>query len=360
MADAEAPTARRALVTGSAGFIGYHVCERLLADGYEVTGLDSLNAYYDPTLKRARQARLLERAGFDVINARLEDEGVLMDTMAQLQPEVVVHLAAQAGVRYSIDNPRAYLESNLDGTFELLEAARAHPPKHLLMASSSSVYGASDALPYAEPTKTDAPLSLYAATKKSNEVVAHAYAHLFDLPITCFRFFTVYGPWGRPDMALFKFTDAILKGEPIDVYNEGRMRRDFTYVDDLVDCLARLIDRPPPQLSDGALAIPGDSLSAVAPHRVVNLGNSRTVELLAFIEAIEAATGRKTQMNLMPMQPGDVPATWADNSLVKALIGEVQSTDITEGVRRFVSWYREYYGIEASTEAMGSAAAAAG
>ena len=333
---------RTALVTGSAGFIGYHLSRRLLADGFTVIGIDSLSDYYDPDLKRRRQAALLQSAGFSAINQPIETPGLLADLFAEHRPNIVVHLAAQAGVRYSIDNPRSYLESNLVGTFELIEAARAHPPQHMLLASTSSAYGANTEMPYRETMKADHQMSFYAATKKATEAMAHSYAHLFGLPVTMFRFFTVYGPWGRPDMALFKFTRAILEGRPIEVYNHGDMKRDFTYVDDLVEAIRLLIDAVPERPADGVVP-EGDSLSPVAPHRVVNIGNSDAVQLTDFIAAIEAATGREAQRNLMPMQPGDVPATWADASLLHRLTGYRPKTAVPEGVTRFVDWYRDHY-----------------
>lgn len=338
------PTPRTALVTGSAGFIGYHLCRRLLADGFRVIGLDAMTDYYDVALKERRQAMLLQHPQFSALNALVETPGLLLDLMARETPDVVVHLAAQAGVRYSIENPRSYLDSNIVGTFELLEAARAHPPAHLLLASTSSVFGANTQMPYAETDRADHQMSFYAATKKATEAMAHSYAHLFDLPVTMFRFFTVYGPWGRPDMALFKFTKAILQGDPIDVYNYGDMKRDFTYVEDLVEGIRLLIDTPPRRPEDGIVP-EGDSLSPVAPWRVVNIGNSDAVQLTDFIAAIEAATGRSATRNLMPMQPGDVPATWADASLLKQLTGYAPKTRVPEGVRAFVDWYRDYYAI---------------
>ncbi len=330
-------TAPLALVTGSAGFIGYHLCRRLLADGFRVVGLDAITDYYDVRLKERRHAMLAQSPGFRPVIGRLEDSGRLAALMAE-EPEVVIHLAAQAGVRWSIEAPRTYVEANLIGTFEVLEAARAHPPRHLLMASTSSVYGANTEMPYAETHKADSPMSFYAATKKANEAMANSYAHLFGLPVTMFRFFTVYGPWGRPDMALFKFTRAILEGEPIDVYNHGDMRRDFTYVDDLVEGIRRLIDVVP-----GGVPVEGDSLSPVAPYRVVNIGNSAPVQLTDFIAAIEAATGRKAEQRLLPIQPGDVPATWADAGLLERLTGYRPSVGVQDGVARFVTWYRDYY-----------------
>ncbi|NUB46543.1 GDP-mannose 4,6-dehydratase [Fertoebacter nigrum] len=339
----EADVARKALVTGSAGFIGYHLCQRLLAEGFAVTGIDSMSAYYDVTLKQRRHQMLLQHPGFTAHEGRIEEPGRMADLVSAGAPDVIVHLAAQAGVRYSIDAPRSYVESNVIGTFEVLEAARAHPPAHLLIASTSSAYGANTAMPYAETHKADTQMSFYAATKKATEAMAHSYAHLYDIPTSMFRFFTVYGPWGRPDMALFKFTRAILQGEPIDVYNHGDMMRDFTYVDDLVTGIRRLIDVPPVR-SDEAPA-PGDSLSQVAPFRVVNIGNGAPVRLLDFVEAIEAALGQVAEKNFLPMQPGDVPATWAETALMDRLVGPLPKTDIRDGVARFVAWYRDYHGV---------------
>ena len=336
---------RTALVTGSSGFIGYHLCTRLLADGWQVVGIDAMTDYYDVSLKERRQAMLLQSPGFRTHADRIETPGVLHDIMQQARPDAVIHLAAQAGVRYSIDNPESYVEANLIGTFRLLEAIRAFPPTHSLLASTSSVYGANTDMPYAETQKADTQMSFYAATKKANEAMAHSYAHLYDLPITMFRFFTVYGPWGRPDMALFKFTKAILEGRPIDVYNHGDMRRDFTYVTDLVDGIVRLIDAVPVRPATPDDVPQGDSLSPVAPHRIVNIGNSDSVQLTDFIAAIETATGQRATRNLMDMQPGDVPATWADASLLQSLTGYRPETPVATGVARFVAWYRDYYGV---------------
>ena len=332
--------ARTALVTGSAGFIGYHLCHRLLADGFTVVGLDGMTAYYDVTLKQRRHAMLSQSPGFTAVEGLLEAPGRVIGLVADLKPDVIVHLAAQAGVRHSIDSPRTYVEANLIGTFEVLEAARAHPPQHLLIASTSSVYGANTAMPYAETDKADTQMSFYAATKKAGEAMAHSYAHLYGLPTTMFRFFTVYGPWGRPDMALFKFTRATLAGDPIEIYNHGDMLRDFTYVDDLVEGIRRLIEAAPV----AGAPVAGDSLSPVTPWRVVNIGNGAPVKLLDFVEAIEAATGREAIRQYLPMQPGDVPATWAATGLIEALVGPLPRTDIRDGVRRFVAWYRDYYG----------------
>jgi len=334
---------RVALVTGSAGFIGSLLCQLLLKDGWRVVGLDCMSDYYDVTLKEVRESRSLEYTNYRSVHDKVETPELLMSLFEQERPEIVIHLAAQAGVRYSIENPRSYLESNIVGTFELLEAARAYPPAHMLLASTSSAYGANTVMPYEERVKADHQMSFYAATKKSTESMAHSYAHLYDLRITIFRFFTVYGPWGRPDMALFKFTKAILNDEPIDVYNYGDMKRDFTYVDDLVQAITLLIDVVPARDSKGQC--PSDSLSPVAPFRVVNIGNSDSVRLTDFIEAIEAATGKQAKRNLMPMQAGDVPATWADASLLKELTGYSPKTTVTDGVKNFVDWYRDFYGV---------------
>jgi UDP-glucuronate 4-epimerase len=339
------PAPHTAIVTGSAGFIGYHLCHRLLAEGWRVIGIDALTDYYEVSLKEARQAMLLQHPLFCTETARIETPGTLQSLFSTHTPDAVIHLAAQAGVRYSIDNPESYVEANLIGTFRLLEAARAHPPAHLLMASTSSVYGANTEMPYAETDKADTQMSFYAATKKANEAMAHSYAHLYGLPTTMFRFFTVYGPWGRPDMALFRFTKAILSGAPIDVYNHGNMKRDFTYVDDLVTGIVQLIARPPIRPASLADIPEGDSLSPVAPYRIVNIGNSTPVELLSYIDAIEAATGKHAQKNLMDMQPGDVPATWANASLLNQLTGDSPTTSVTEGVAQFVAWYRDYYSV---------------
>ena len=337
---------KTALVTGAAGFIGYHVSTRLLHEGWRVVGLDCMSDYYDVLLKERRESMLIQSTAYRSVHEKVEAANVLMDLFAEEKPDVVIHLAAQAGVRYSIDNPRAYVESNINGTFELLEAARAYPPEHMLLASTSSAYGANEDMPYRETVKADHHMSFYAATKKSTENMAHSYAHLFDLPITMFRFFTVYGPWGRPDMALFKFTKAILAGEPIDVYNHGDMSRDFTYIDDLVSGICLLMGVVP---GDTDLCEENvgkiDSKSEVAPFRVVNIGNSQPVRLLDFIIAIENSIGTKAVKNLMPMQAGDVSSTWADTSLLKCLTGYKPNTELSTGVQNFVSWYREYYNL---------------
>ncbi|MFP4449586.1 MAG: SDR family NAD(P)-dependent oxidoreductase [Rhodosalinus sp.] len=330
---------RTALVTGSAGFIGFHLARRLLRDGWRVAGIDALTDYYDPALKRRRLALLEAEPGYAHLTDRIEAPGVLADLMAKHRPEAVLHLAAQAGVRHSIEAPRSYLESNIAGTFELLESARAHPPAHLLIASTSSVYGANEKMPYAECDRADHQMSFYAASKKATEAMAHSYAHLYGLPVTLFRFFTVYGPWGRPDMALFRFVSAMLEGRAIDVYNRGEMMRDFTYIDDLVEGVVRLIDAVP--ATERACA--GDSLSPVAPWRVVNIGNAQPVKLGDFVAAIEAALGMEAEKRLLPMQPGDVPATWADTTLLTALTGHRPGTPLEEGVRSFVDWYLSEY-----------------
>ncbi len=329
-----------ALVTGSAGFIGLHTAERLLQAGVKVVGVDAMTDYYDPALKHARQEILKQSPGYTSVEARIEEPGLLAGLMKKHRPGTVIHLAAQAGVRYSIDEPRSYVEANLIGTFELLEAARANPPGHLMLASTSSVYGANANLPYAETDKADSQMSFYAATKKATEAMAHSYAHLYGLPVTMFRFFTVYGPWGRPDMALFKFVKAIEAGEAIDVYNHGDMSRDFTFVEDLVEGLARLREVVPGDERVGEM----DSLSPVAPFRVVNIGNSKPTPLMDFVRAVEHAVGQKAKINFMDMQPGDVSATWADASLLEALVGALPQTPLAEGVERFVDWYRGHYG----------------
>ena len=339
------PEQKTALVTGSAGFIGYHISKKLLEEGWRVIGIDCMSDYYDVSLKERRESMLLQSASYRSIHEKVETPNVLMDLFEEQRPDIVIHLAAQAGVRYSIENPRAYLESNINGTFELLEAARAYPPAHMLLASTSSAYGANEDIPYREAVKADHQMSFYAATKKSTENMAHSYAHLFDLPITMFRFFTVYGPWGRPDMALFKFTKAILNSEPIDVYNHGNMSRDFTYINDLVSGMRLLIDAVPERPNvPRQNSIEIDNISPVAPFRVVNIGNSKPIQLLDFINLIERSVGKCAIKNMLPMQAGDVPSTWADAMLLQDLTGYQPSTDLVDGVEMFVSWYRNYYG----------------
>jgi UDP-glucuronate 4-epimerase len=333
----------RVFVTGSAGFIGFHLAKLLLAEGHAVHGYDAITDYYDVRLKQRRHQILAQNPDFSATEAMLEDAGCLSRTVSEFRPEVIVHLAAQAGVRYSLENPRAYIEANILGTFNLIEAAQASGVQHLMMASTSSVYGANEQMPFRETDKADTPLTIYAATKKATEAIGHAWAHIHDLPVTMFRFFTVYGPWGRPDMALFKFTRGIIEGTPIDIYNQGEMWRDFTYVDDLVRGIRLLIDQPPQRPASAEMIAANDSLSAVAPFRVVNIGNSEKVRLLDFVDAIEAEIGRPAIRNYMPMQQGDVPATWAEASLLRDLTGYSPTTPFREGVARFVAWYRDYY-----------------
>lgn len=333
------------LITGSAGFIGYHLTQLLLSKGVAVVGYDGMTDYYDVRLKQRRHQMLLQNQNFRAQEGMLEDLERLRALALEVKPKVIIHLAAQAGVRYSLENPRAYVDANLVGAFNVMEIARELAVDHLLMASTSTVYGANEKIPFAETDQADAPMTLYAATKKANEAMAHSYSHLHGIPTTMFRFFTVYGPWGRPDMAPFKFTKGVLEGTPIDVYNDGNMYRDFTYVTDLVRGIELLIDQPPEAPSARSRAIEGDSLSPNAPHRVVNIGNGDKVRLVDFIEAIETACERKAIKNFMPMQKGDVPATWADNSLLRALTGYAPQTEVREGVQKFVDWYREYYSV---------------
>jgi UDP-glucuronate 4-epimerase len=332
------------LVTGAAGFIGLHVCERLLARGDAVLGLDSLNNYYDPALKQARLARLQAQSGFRFLQHDVADRAGLLAVFEAERPRAVVHLAAQVGVRYSLQQPQAYLDGNLMGFGNLLEACRLHPVEHLVYASSSSVYGGNTRLPFSEHDNVDHPLSLYAATKKANELMAHAYSHLYRLPTTGLRFFTVYGPWGRPDMAPWLFTRAIAEGRPIDVFNEGSLLRDFTYIDDIADGVVRVLDRPatPDPAFDPAVPDPATSH---APWRLFNIGNSQPVPLLDFIAAIEESLGRKAVQRLLPMQPGDVVATAADTAALEAWTGFRPSTPLREGVARFVHWYRVHHGL---------------
>ena len=333
----------KVLVTGSAGFIGYHLSQLLLDEGFEVVGYDGLTDYYDVRLKERRHAMLRQNAAFRAVEDRLENADRVMELAAAENFDVIVHLAAQAGVRYSLENPRAYIETNLIGTFNVMEAAREYGCADLLMASSASVYGANTVMPFTEVEKTETPMTLYAATKKANEAMSHSYAHLWKIPTTMFRFFTVYGPWGRPDMALFKFVKATLDGNPIDVYNHGKMERDFTYVTDLVRAIRLLVDVPPVEPSDPAHIEEGDSLSPAAPYRVVNIGNSTKVKLTDFIDEIEAALGVPVTRNYMDMQKGDVPATWANAELLKKLTGYQPTTDVKAGVKEFINWYRDYY-----------------
>ena len=336
------------LVTGAAGFIGYHTCQVLLARGDTVVGLDNVNDYYDPTLKEARLAQLEALPGaaqrFRFYRLDLADTAGMQRLFASESVDRVIHLAAQAGVRYSLDNPQAYVDSNVTGFLNVLEGCRHQNVEHLTYASTSSVYGANTHMPFTEHEPADHPLAIYGATKRANELMAHSYAHLFGLPCTGLRFFTVYGPWGRPDLALYKFVDAILDDRPIDIYNHGDMYRDFTYVDDLVRGIRLLIDAVPAAPSSLHESIPHDSLSPVAPFRIVNIGNSEKIRLLDFIEAIEACLGLTAKRNYMPMQMGDVPATWADATLLQALTGYRPQTDYREGIARFVDWFRDYHG----------------
>ena len=334
---------RKVLITGTAGFIGFHLAQHLLAEGFEVHGFDGMTDYYDVNLKRRRHQMLLQHPRFGATEGLLEEDDMLRSVAETFLPEIIVHLAAQAGVRYSLENPRAYIDSNIVGTFNVMEAARKLSVEHLLMASTSSVYGANEEMPFTELERTETPLTIYAATKKANENMGHAYAHLWTLPTTMFRFFTVYGPWGRPDLALFKFVDAILEDRPIDIYNHGDMYRDFTYVGDLVHAIRLLIDTPPVRPATRDEIPAGDSLSPVAPWRVVNIGNSEKVRLLDFIEAIEDKLGKRAQRNYLPMQLGDVPATWADATLLQQLTGYRPQTDYREGIANFVAWFRDYY-----------------
>jgi UDP-glucuronate 4-epimerase len=333
---------KRIFITGTSGFIGFHLAKFLLDQGFIVHGYDGMTDYYDVSLKQARTDILNGYDNFSSTTAMLENIDSLSAAVKECAPHIIVHLAGQAGVRYSIDNPRSYLESNIVGTFNILEVARDNNVKHLMMASTSSVYGATRDMPYHEMQKVDTQMSFYAATKKANESMAHSWANVYNVPITMFRFFTVYGPWGRPDMALFKFTKGILEDTPIDIYNNGKMYRDFTYVGDLVRGISMLMDVIPDQNGTKILK---DTLSPVAPFRVVNIGNSEKVLLLDFIEAIEEMLQKKALRNYMPMQLGDVLDTWADATLLKDLTGYAPSTDVRQGVCMFVEWYKSYYKI---------------
>jgi UDP-glucuronate 4-epimerase len=334
--------AARILVTGAAGFIGFHLCQRLLARGDHVVGLDNLNDYYDVTLKESRLNKLQDKDNFTFIKGDLADRAGVEKLFADDHFDAVVNLAAQAGVRYSLTNPHAYVDANLVGFMNILEGCRHQQVGHLVYASSSSVYGANTSMPFSVHDNVDHPVSLYAASKKANELMAHTYAHLYGLPCTGLRFFTVYGPWGRPDMALFLFTRAILAGEPIDVFNHGRMKRDFTYIDDIVEGVIRVTDQPaqPNPLWSGDRPDPGTS---AAPYRVFNIGNNNPVELMHLIETLEQALGREAIKNFMPIQPGDVPATWADVDALSDAVGFRPDTSIEVGIQRFVDWYTGYY-----------------
>jgi len=331
------------LVTGTAGFIGNFVAERLLARGDTVVGLDNVNDYYDPRLKEDRLARISDHTGFTEARIGLEDRDAVAGLFREHRFERVIHLAAQAGVRYSLENPHAYVDSNLVGFTNILEGCRHNGIEHLVYASSSSVYGANTAMPFSVHQNVDHPVSLYAATKKANELMAHTYCHLYGIPMTGLRFFTVYGPWGRPDMALFMFTRAILAGEPIEVYNHGRMRRDFTYIDDIVEGVIRTCDRVPEADADWSGDAPDPGTSYV-PWRLYNIGNDSPVELNEFIATIERALGMEAERRPMPLQPGDVPATWADVADLQRDVGFSPATPLQTGIERFVAWYRDYYG----------------
>jgi len=332
----------RVLVTGSAGFIGSNVCMRLLDRGDEVVGLDNLNDYYDVALKEARLARFKDNSNFTEERTDLEDGDKVAEVFRRFQPQRVINLAAQAGVRYSLDNPRAYVESNLEGYFNILEGCRLNGTEHLVYASSSSVYGMNAKLPFSVNDPADHPISLYAATKRSNELMAHVYSHLYNLPMTGLRFFTVYGPWGRPDMALFKFTKAILEGKPIDVYNHGDMKRAFTYIDDIVEGVIRVLDKPAEPGEAPEISPAG---SVTAPFRIHNIGSDECVSLARYIELLEENLGVEAEKNMLPMQPGDVPATWADVDDLKNKVDYSPSTPVEVGVARFVEWYKEFYGV---------------
>ncbi|MGH6958311.1 MAG: NAD-dependent epimerase/dehydratase family protein [Caulobacteraceae bacterium] len=332
----------RILVTGAAGFIGFHVARRLLADGHEVTGVDGLTPYYDPALKAARLAELQPSPRFAFVQAMLEDMPALKAAFDACRPEIVVHLAAQAGVRYSLENPRAYVDANLVGGFNVLELTRAAAVSHLLYASTSSIYGVSEKRPFEETDRADYPLTLYAATKKAGELMSHSYSHLWSLPTTCFRFFTVYGPWGRPDMAPWIFAEAIAAGRPIDVNGSGEIWRDFTYIDDLAEAVVRLMAVPP---AKGEPVSSTDSLSPIAPWRVVNIGRGEPEKLTALIDAIETALGRKAARRLTPMPPGDVPLTFASAELLEALTGYRPATPLAKGVAAFCDWMAAYHAV---------------
>ena len=330
------------LVTGVAGFIGYHLADRLLREGCRVQGVDSLNTYYDPRLKQGRLDRLTGRDGFAFERVDLAERTAVSDLFARLRPRVVVHLAAQAGVRYSLSHPQAYVDANLVGFGNVLEGCRHHEVRHLVYASSSSVYGLNTTMPFSVRHNVDHPVSLYAATKKANELMAHVYAHLYRLPVTGLRFFTVYGPWGRPDMALFLFTEAILEGRPIEIFNQGRMRRDFTYIDDITEGVRRVIERVPAPDPGWSGAAP-DPATSTAPYALFNLGNNQPVELMEMIVTLERALGCEAKKVMLPMQPGDVAATYADTSDLAAAVGFAPRTPLKDGIERFVRWYRDVW-----------------
>lgn len=332
------------LVTGAAGFIGFHVTQRLLAAGHQIVGIDNLNDYYDVGLKQSRLDLIAQHPSFRFIKMELADRAAIASLFEQHAFQRVIHLGAQAGVRYSIDNPHAYADANLTGHLNILEGCRHHKIEHLLYASSSSVYGLNRKMPFSTDDSVDHPVSLYAATKKANELMSHTYSHLYNLPTTGLRFFTVYGPWGRPDMALFKFTRAMIAGEAIDVYNRGEMKRDFTYIDDIAEAIVRLQDVIP-QRDESWTVETGSPATSSAPYRVYNIGNSQPTSLISYIEAIEKALGVTAKKNLLPMQPGDVLETSADTEALYQAIGFKPQTSVEEGVTRFVSWYREFYNV---------------
>lgn len=330
----------KTLVTGAAGFIGSEMALRLLAEGHSVTGVDCFTAYYDPALKEARADRLAGFGGFRMERCRIEDEQAMEAIFRRDRPDVVLHFAAQAGVRHSLEHPRDYIDANILGSFNIIDLARRYEVSHLLLASTSSAYGANQKFPFEEMDPAPFPLTIYAASKLSGELIAHSHAHLYGVPTTALRFFSVYGPWGRPDMAFFLFTDRIFRRQPIDVFNHGKLLRDFTFIDDLIESIHRLINCPPRK---DAVPVRGDSLSPVAPYRLVNIGNSDPVPLMDYINAIEEAVGLTAQKRLVEMQPGDVHQTYADVSLLKALTGYTPHTDYRAGIRAFVDWYRDYF-----------------
>jgi UDP-glucuronate 4-epimerase len=333
---------QRVLVTGAAGFIGFHVSKKLLDDGWQVFGLDNLSDYYDVKLKENRNSILKKNANYQFQQGFIEDKVCVLSVLQDFKPDAIIHLAAQAGVRYSIDFPSSYVNSNLVGTFSILEAAKKCGVEHLLMASTSSVYGGNSEMPYKEVDKCDLPMSFYAATKKANESMSHSYSHLYNIPVTCLRFFTVYGPWGRPDMALFKFTKAILEGNPIDIFNKGEMVRDFTYIEDLSHAIVKLVPIIP-NFDSSSKKSSIDSISDIAPWRVVNIASSNPQKLMSFIEKLEEFLGKQARKNYMEIQPGDVPKTEADISLLIELTGFRPQTSLDIGIKNFVNWYKKYY-----------------
>lgn len=338
----QADSPKKVLVTGAAGFIGFHISRRLLRDGCEVLGVDNFSEYYDVGLKRARINELAEFRSFSIVDCALEDREKLTETWERFSPDAVIHLAAQAGVRYSFENPDSFVSSNVLGSYNILELCRKFSTRHLLAASTSSMYGSSPVVPFEESSPTSSPLSLYAATKGATELLGHSYSAMFHIPMTFFRFFTVYGPWGRPDMAAFKFTRAIIAGEAIEIYNDGNLMRDFTYIDDLTESVSRLIKLPPVK---GSPIAQKDSLSAAAPFRIVNIGKGAPDRLMDFIEEVERAVGKAAIKKFLPMQTGEMLTTSADTNLLYALTGYRPSTSLSVGIPRFVAWYRKHYGV---------------